>query len=188
LSSEATPAYERHDPAKLTLSFAYRDRTQLPYDIAAVAADASLMLDTTVYIDAQKGQLPPDIAVRIAGSNILHCAVALSEIATSIGLLNPTHPGTPAIRKVLSETLSRVSPERTVAPSQDAWVEAALMSGILARTQGLPKEDRRKLLNDALIFLSASETDAVLISANKKDIDLLLRLRPTVQVVLYDKI
>ncbi len=146
------------------------------------------MLDTTVYIDAQKGRLPADLAARIAGAAITHCAVALSEIATSIGLLDPTHPGTPAIRAVLTETLSRASPERTAAPTHNAWVEAALMSGILARTQGLPKEDRRKMLNDALIFLCAGETGAVLVSANKKDIDLLLRLKPTVQVVLYDKI
>jgi predicted nucleic acid-binding protein len=186
LSSEAAAPHERHDPAKYTLSFAYRDRAQLPYDIGALAPDASLMLDTTVYIDAQKGKLPAGLAARIGGATITHCAVALSELATSIGILDPNHSGTPAVRSVLSETLSRASPERTVAPSAEAWVEAALMSGILARTQGLPKEDRRKLLNDALIFLCAGETGAVLVSANKKDIDLLLRLKPAVQVLLYD--
>jgi len=60
------------------------------------------------------------------------------------------------------------------------------MSGMLARTQGLPKEDRRELLNDALIFLCAGETGAVLISPQKKDVDLPLRLKPAVQALLYD--
>lgn len=60
------------------------------------------------------------------------------------------------------------------------------MAGILARTQGLARDDRRKLLNDALILLTAAEAQAVLVSRNLKDMDLLLRLRPDVQVLLYD--
>jgi hypothetical protein len=44
------------------------------------------------------------------------------------------------------------------------------------------------LLNDALIFLSADEADAVLVSRNVKDMDLLLQLRPNVRVLLYDQI
>jgi hypothetical protein len=58
----------------------------------------------------------------------------------------------------------------------------------LARTQGFPKHDRRKLLNDALIFLSAHEADAVLVSRNVRDIDLLLQIRPDVRVLLYDQV
>jgi predicted nucleic acid-binding protein len=144
------------------------------------------MLDTTVYIDAQKARLPIDLAARLAGAEILHCVVALSEIAASLGLLDPRHPGTPAIRRMLLETLGKADPARTVAPSPDAWLEAAAMAGILARTQGLARDDRRKLLNDALILLTAAEAQAVLVSRNLKDMDLLLRLRPDVQVLLYD--
>jgi hypothetical protein len=78
-----------------------------------------------------------------------------------------------------------------------------MLSGILARTQlGLarPKKDmsavelccqtgrRRELLNDALVFLTAREAGAILISANVSDMDLLLRFRPDVHVLLYRQI
>ena len=145
------------------------------------------MLDTTVYIDAQKAKLPTDLAIRLAGADIIHSAVALGELAAGIGLLDPGHPGTPNVRRVLTETLRKADPTRTVAPSSEAWLEASLIAGILARTQQLSKESRRKLLNDALVFLTAGEAQAVLVSRNSKDIDLLLRFRPDVQVLAYDQ-
>ncbi len=150
------------------------------------APEAPLMPDAIVYIDAQKGKLPPDLAARIAGAEIRHSAVALGEIAAGLGLLDPGHPGTPAVVRALRETLEHADPLRTCAPSAEAWLEASLLAGILGRTQGLPKADRRKLLNDALIFLSAGEADAVLVSRNVRDIDLLLQLKPNVRVLLYE--
>jgi predicted nucleic acid-binding protein len=144
------------------------------------------MLDTTVYIDAQKGKLADALSARIAVAEIVHSAVALGEIAAALGLLDPAHPGTPHVAKVLRETLATADPQRTTAPSTQAWLEASVLTGILARTQGLRKDNRRKLLNDALIFLSAAEVDAVLVSRNVKDMDLLLQLRPGVRVLLYE--
>lgn len=145
------------------------------------------MLDTTVYVDAQKAKLPRDLAARIATAEILHSAVALGEIAASLGLLDPAHPGTAGVTRVLLETLGKADPARTAPPSTEAWLEASMMSGILARTQYLPKESRRKLLNDALVFLTAGEAGAVLVSRNARDTDLLLQLRPAVSVLLYDQ-
>jgi len=186
LSSEPRP-FERHDPARYTRSLAYRPRDELPFDVGAAPAHPVLMLDATVYIDAQKAGLPLALAARIAGAEIRHSAVALGEIAADIGLLHPSRPGTAAILEVLSQTLGRTDPDATHSPSSDAWLEASLMAGILARTQGLPKPDRRKLLNDALIFLSAAEAGATLVSRNVRDMDLLLQLKPQVQVLLYDR-
>ncbi|HEY3846268.1 MAG TPA: hypothetical protein VGL95_04060 [Acetobacteraceae bacterium] len=75
-----------------------------------------------------------------------------------------------------------------------------MLAGILARTQfGLAqprttlgpgaaeqqRESRRRLLNDVLIFLCAGEHRAILVSGNIADIDVLLRFRPDVQVLLY---
>jgi predicted nucleic acid-binding protein len=143
------------------------------------------MLDTTVYIDAQRGKLPDDLAARIGSAHIRHSAVALGEIAANIGLLHPAHPGTAMVNGIVRNILTNADTIRTTAPSSEAWLEASVLAGILARTQGFDKADRRKLLNDALIFLSAAEEDAILISRNVKDMDLLLQLRPDVQVVLY---
>jgi len=47
------------------------------------------------------------------------------------------------------------------------------------------RESRRRLLNDALIFLCAGECGAVPISSGVADMDVLLRFRPDIQVLLY---
>lgn len=145
------------------------------------------MLDSTVYIDAQKAKFPSRLAACIAGQEILHSSVALGEIAAGIGMLDPAHPGTEAVVQILLEILGKVDPSRIAAPSAAAWLEASVLAGVLARTQHLGKDARRKLLNDALVFLGAAEAGAVLISRNAKDIDLLLQLRPGVRVLLYDQ-
>jgi len=171
-----------------TATLSYRPRNVLPFDIGALPRDAILMFDTTVYIDAQKAKLPTGLAARIASHETIHSSVALGEIAAGIALLDPSHSGTPTIVEVLTETLDKADPARTVAPSPTAWLEASVLSGVLARTQQLGKEARRKLLNDALIFLSADESGAVLVSRNIKDIDLLLQLRSSVRVLLYNQV
>jgi len=187
LPSDTPPPFKRHDPTAWTRTLAYRDRAVLPYDGAAYPIAATLMLDATVYIDAQRpGRLPAEIAARIATAPLLHSAVALAELAADLGMLDPGHPNTPVVRTAIEATLHRIAPERVVAPSAEAWAEGAVIAGTLARTQALARGDRRKLLNDALIFLTAWEANAVLISRNKNDIDLLLRFRPDVQVLLYD--
>ena len=80
-----------------------------------------------------------------------------------------------------------MAPTRIITPSADAWIEAAVIAGILARVQGYPRENRRALLNDALMLLAAVEAGAVLISRNIRDMDLLLRFRPEASVLLYDR-
>jgi hypothetical protein len=52
-----------------------------------------------------------------------------------------------------------------------------LRASVLAGVQGLAKDSRRKLLNDALIFLSAHDAGAVL-----------LQLRPEVRVLFYEQV
>jgi hypothetical protein len=61
------------------------------------------------------------------------------------------------------------------------------MAGILARTQTIPKQDRRRFLNDTLLFLQAADAGAIMISRNSRDLDLLLQMKPQVGVLLYDK-
>jgi hypothetical protein len=85
------------------------------------------------------------------------------------------------------EMFTRIDPSRIVAPNYEIWIEVAVMAGILARTQGIPKQERRKFLNDTLLFLLAADTGAVMISRNSRDLDLLLQMKPQVGVLLYDR-
>lgn len=165
-----------------------RDRATLPFDAAAVAPTDRIMLDTTVYLDALKAPgLPAAIARLVATNALLHSSVAAAELAVSTGHLDPADARTPIYRQPLVDTLDSMAPSSIVSPSADAWIEAAAIAGICARIHGYAKQDRRKLLHDALIFLSATEVGAVLISRNIKDMDLLLNFRPAARILLYDR-
>ena len=83
--------------------------------------------------------------------------------------------------------LMRINPSRIITPSYQVWLEAAVMAGILTRTQAIPKQDRRRFLKDTLLFLQAAEAGAVMVSRNSRDIDLLLQLKPEAGVLLYDR-
>ena len=99
----------------------------------------------------------------------------------------PAHPRTARHRAPLIEILSRIAPTRIVAPSANAWTEAAVVAGILARTQGYAREARRAVLHDAMMVLTAVEARAVLVSRNVRDMDLLLQFSPHAKVLLYDR-
>ena len=81
--------------------------------------------------------------------------------------------------------LNRMPSERVLQPSAAAWDEAGALAGTLARTQGLMKGAHLTLILDAVILLTAAERQAVVITANVRDFDLLLQLRPEAGVLLY---
>jgi hypothetical protein len=74
-----------------------------------------------------------------------------------------------------------------LAPAPDLWVQAAILTGILTRTQGIPKADRRKLLNESLLFLMAERLGAALLTRNVHDFDLLLQINSEPAVLFYDQ-
>jgi hypothetical protein len=46
---------------------------------------------------------------------------------------------------------------RIVNPDHEAWRAGGILAGLVARVQQYGKAEQRKILNDALIFLSAAE-------------------------------
>jgi hypothetical protein len=114
--------------------------------------------------------------------------------------MDPGHPDTGRHRPPLLQLLENIRLRDCAAPSAAAWIEAGMLAGILARTQfGLARPkgtlspdqaccqrgERRRLLNDALIFLTAQEQGAVLVTANGKDMEVLRRFGRGAQVLLY---
>jgi predicted nucleic acid-binding protein len=186
LSSDVQSILTRHDPARWPRTLAHRRKADLPYNLTEIPTGASLLFDTTVYIDHLKGQLPSPIVNLMASRTILHGASALAELAVTIGILDPADKRTRETLIPIIEMLARIHPSRVIVPNYEIWLEAAVVAGILARTQAIPKQDRRKFLNDVLLFLQAGDTGAVLVSRNARDLDLLLQLKPRVHVFLYD--
>jgi hypothetical protein len=188
LTSNPGELLGRHDTTAWTRTLAYRARAELPFDARAVSGATPVMLDTTVYLDALKAPgLPMPIAALVARNVVLHCSIACAELAVRVGHLDPAHPLSARHRAPLVEILSRMVPARIVAPSADAWTEAAVVAGILARIQGFAREARRAVLYDAMMLLTAIEARAALISRNVRHMDLLLRFRSDAQVLLYDR-
>lgn len=199
ISGTVADIARRHDPDAHTKAFARRDDQDLPFDPGRMPQDAPVMLDTNVYLRRLQGKLPTEILDFILVRRVLHSGVACGELAISAGILDPAHPATARNRAAVMELLKAIPDTDIVTPSADAWAEAGVLSGILARTQHLAKPKRtltpdqaccqeglrRKLVNDALIFLNAREQGAVLLSANSKDMDLLLRFRPDATVLLF---
>jgi len=187
LNSEVKSVLERHDSARWNRTLNYRSKAVLPFDPSQAPPDVPLLLDATVYVDQLKGDLPASIVNLVASRAILHGAPALAELAVTVGVLNPRDARTDDTLKPIVEMLERISPARIVVPSYDAWLEASVLAGILARTQGIPKADRRRFLSDALLFLMAAESRAVLISRNSRNLDLLLQMKPGIMVLLYEQ-
>jgi hypothetical protein len=187
LSSDVQAIISRHDPGQWPQTLAYRTKADLPYDPSRIPPRASLLFDATVYIDQLKGQLPRPIVDLVAARTILHGAPALAELAVAIGALEPTDRRTRAALAPIVEVLTRINPARIIVSNHEIWLEAAVLAGILARTQAIPKSDRRKFLNDTLLFLQAADAGAVMISRNSRDLDLLLQIKPQAGVLLYDK-
>jgi predicted nucleic acid-binding protein len=156
----------------------------IPNDIATTHVEA-VLLDTCVYLDAGKGKLPRGAQLLLAGSRLFHSSVCVAEIAYSFGRLDPTRPDTPAALEFIRETLSRVRLDRTLAPDRDAFVEAGVITGTLVRTQNLGTPERRKLLLDVLIFLTARQIGYPVLTANTNDFDLIQQLAPDGKVIYY---
>jgi hypothetical protein len=62
-------------------------------------------LDATVYVHGGQGRLPAPVAAILQQWPLLHCAVALGEIAHGLGRLDPAHPLTPRQRAYLESVL-----------------------------------------------------------------------------------
>lgn len=177
----------RSDPAASRKTLRYRHSSELPYDVEAIPEESPLLLDTTVYIDQFQQRMTSPLGHFIASRDIYHAAPALAELALTLGHLDPSDPRTATALLPLRGLLEILPPTRIISPDETLWVEGAILSGILARTQQVPKENRRKFLNDALLYLMAERNRFTLVSRNARDMDLLMQIRPGVSVLLYER-
>jgi predicted nucleic acid-binding protein len=179
------PLLRRVKPARRRAPLRRRAALAFVPDDVAAADLGPVLLDSCVYLDGGKGRLPPGARRLIAGAPVFHCSVCLAELAYAFGRLDPFHPDTPATLAFLRGLLGRVRIDRTVAPDRETWLEAAVIAGTLARTQGLAPADRRRLMYDALVFLAARRIGHPVLTANAGDFDLIQQLAPNGRVVYY---
>lgn len=168
------------------MGLSYRDRSQLRFLPSLKPPFPKFLLDTTVYIDALQGRLPDDAEIALRAGSLWHSTVTEAELAAIAGLLDPAHPDTAHAIAQVAASIEQRPAHRILTPDRDTWREAGIVAGLLARLQRYGKNERRKALNDALIFLTAAKHGCVVLTANVSDFDLLMQLDPRGRAVFYD--
>lgn len=136
------------------------------------------MLDTNVYIADAAGLLSPEAADLLDRALLFHCSVCLAELTVGIANSNPGHKLWTATRDHYAEIMRAIPETRVLVPDRDVWLDAGVLAGILARTQGLQPHQRKDTLNDALIFLTAARFGCAVLTSNRREFDLLQQLAP----------
>nr|WP_245513264.1 DNA-binding protein [Enterovirga rhinocerotis] len=162
-----------------------RGDDDLPFIAGAAAAGASLLLDTCVYIDRAQGRIPPIVRDTIAVRTVTHSSVALQELLFTVGRLDPNDPRSATAVTAIEAMVRAMPSHRLFTPSVDVLAAASVYAGILSRSQGYAKDDRRRAVNDCALFLQAHKLGLTVLTRNVRDFDLLLQLVPNGRVLLY---
>jgi len=187
LSSEVQRVLRRLKPEKRLAPLARRDMKDLPFLAHIAELPAKLLYDTTVYIDILQDRFPKEGELALRAADAWHSTVTEAELVAPCGFLEPGHPETAAATRPILETIERRPAHRTIAPDRETWIEAGILSGILARLQSYSRMERRRLMNDALLFATARKHGLTLLTRNVSDFDLLQQLEPSVRLLFYDR-
>ncbi|MBV8851413.1 MAG: type II toxin-antitoxin system VapC family toxin [Methylobacteriaceae bacterium] len=169
-------------------------RSQLPprrlNDLVAAAdlfgtAPIALVPDTNVYIRNAAGTLPPAVEAILDRALLFHCTVCLGELAIGIGNADPAHRNWRALRTYYVGLFDSIPQTRILHPDSQAWADAGLVAGTLARIQGYQRDQRNECLNDALILLSAAKMGLPVLTADRRDFELIQQLAPEGQFIYY---
>ena len=185
MSSEFQATLRRLKPEKRRARLTPRAEPELEFIETTSDRPRKLLYDTTVYVDILQGRFPQDGESMLRAAEAWHSPVTEAELAAAVGLLDPAHSDTRAIAEQIAAVIDRRSSYRTITPDSQIWGEAGILSGILARLEGQGKDQRRRALNDALIFASARKYGCVVLTRNVRDFDLLEQLDPSGRVLFY---
>jgi predicted nucleic acid-binding protein len=166
----------------------YRDRSQLQYLSNLKPPFPKLLLDSTVYIDALQGRLPNHAEVALRAGSLWHSTVTEAELAALAGLLDPARRETAGVIAQVAASIDLRPAHRILAPDRDIWREAGMLAGLLARLQGYAKKERRRALNDALIYLTAAKNGCAVLTRNLSEFDLLMQLDAKGQAIFYETV
>jgi predicted nucleic acid-binding protein len=152
------------------------------------AVGASVLLDTTVYIDTLQGRSPATLDAFITLRTCNHSAVCLSELAHTLGRLSPEDPRTAGTLKVIGQTVRDIPAHRLTSPDAETWGAAGILAGLLFRLGAYPSGAERRCLNDALIYLQGRKLGWPIVTGNITDFDFLNQLVPDGRILLYRKV
>ncbi len=186
MNTDLDASIRRRKPEKRLRQFATRPDTDLTSvaDLPPSGAIA-LVADINVYISDAAGRLPPAVEALLDRTILFHCSVCVGEIATGLANGDPRHPGWKETRAVYDEVLGAIPATRLLTPNAQVWTDAGVVAGTLARTQGFQPNQRKELLNDALILLRAAKAGLAVLTSDRDHYDLLQQLCPEAGFITY---
>lgn len=184
MNTDVWASLRRYKPGRHNQPLRRRPDAQLNF-IDTAEIPGKLLYDTTVYIDTLRGRFPDAGRFVLRMVNPWHSTVTEAELAVLAGSLDPSHPDTRQAIDQIAVSISQRSAYRTIVPDAVSWREAGILSGILARLQGYDKSQRRRLMNDALLFVSARRHGCTILTRNVGDFDFLQQLDPEGRVMFY---
>jgi predicted nucleic acid-binding protein len=186
-SVSARSILRRLKPEKRRGPLTRRNLSALPFVERASDLPRALLYDTTVYVDILQGRFPKEGELAIRAADAWHSTVTEAELIAPCGFLDPDHPSTVETTRQIVSVIERRPAHRTIAPDREIWLVAGVLSGILARLQGYGSAERRRALNDALIFATARKHGISVLTRNTDDFDFLQQLDPSGKVVFYER-
>lgn len=161
-----------------------RAEAELPF-FRTAESGPELLLDTCVYVDRLQGKLPFLVEELLDTRTASHSTVGIVELMHAVGRLEPHDPRTRAAVAAIRAAVKLMPAHRLFEPDADTLGRAAILAGILSRTQGYRKDDRFRALNDCTLFLQAVKFGLVVLTRNVRDFDLLMQIVPTGRVLFY---
>jgi predicted nucleic acid-binding protein len=184
LNTDVWSSLRRCKPERRNRPLQRRPDAELDF-IETTEVQGKLLYDTTVYIDALRGQFPTASRFILRMANGWHSPVTEAELAVLAGSLDPANPNTRTVIDRIAISISQRAVHRTITPDAVVWREAGILSGILARLQGYDTSQRRRLMNDALLFVTARRHGCAVLTRNIGDFDFLQQLDPAGKVLFY---
>ena len=185
MNSEFEASLRRIKPKKRNQPLQRRPDSALEFIEATAVRPAKLLYDTTVYIDILQDRFPKEGELMLRAIDAWHSPVTEAELAAACGLLDPDHSQTREVIEQIAALIDRRPVQRTVMTDQNIWREAGILSGTLARLQDYGKDHRRRILNDALLYVSARRSGCTVLTRNTSDFDFLQQLDPAGRVLFY---
>ena len=134
--------------------------------------------DTNIYITDAAGVLPQAAEAIVNEGLMFHCSICLAEVSVGVGKYAPTASDWQTVTDHYAGLFASIPANRLLVPDAETWVDAGIVAGILARTQGFQKQRSKQLLNDAVISLCAAKNGLPVLTDNKVDFDLLQQSAP----------
>jgi predicted nucleic acid-binding protein len=114
-----------------------------------------LLLDTNVLIKHAAGDLPRHVLRLIEQATLFQSTVCIAEICVGLANRNVSHKNWTKEITYWNEAFLSFTDARILAPDEAIYMDAGLIAGTLSRIQHFQDIQRKKALNDALIFLPA---------------------------------